>query len=145
MLGVQSTDAVQTWTKALETDGGGEGGGGATADAAAVVASGEKEDGGDGGGSGGKGELTATPSARRPRRKRGDTWGGSDANEYQQMACYLRYFLAKPHPHVGRKGPVCPFVPKSLKKNILYLTVVRESPTTPMTASEGWVACRISV
>lgn len=28
---------------------------------------------------------------------------------------YLRDFLARPHPDVGRKGPVCPFVPGALK------------------------------
>merc|ERR1711988_1344821 len=26
----------------------------------------------------------------------------------------------KPHPAVGRPGPVCPFVPMSLKRNIIY-------------------------
>jgi len=60
------------------------------------------------------------------RRERGDTWTGSlGSNEYQETMCYVREFLAKPHPDVGRRGPVCPFVPLSLKKNTLYLSVVR--------------------
>lgn len=45
--------------------------------------------------------------------------------EYQHMLCYVREFLAKPHPVVGRPGPVCPFVPKSLKLNVIKFSVVR--------------------
>jgi len=53
-----------------------------------------------------------------------------DAVEYQTSLCYFREFLAKPHPAVGRPGPVCPFVPMSLKRNIIYLSVVRTSALT---------------
>ena len=41
------------------------------------------------------------------------------------MLCYVREFLAKPHHSVGRGGPVCPFIPKTLKTNCLYLGVQR--------------------
>lgn len=41
------------------------------------------------------------------------------------MLCYVREFLAKPHPDVGRGGPVCPFIPKALKLDALYLRVCR--------------------
>merc|ERR1712178_345061 len=39
--------------------------------------------------------------------------------------CYFRSFLAKPHPSVGRQGPVCPFVPKALQMDSIKLSVVR--------------------
>lgn len=45
--------------------------------------------------------------------------------QYQSMLCYVREFLSKPHPVVGRGGPVCPFVPKSLKLNAVKFCVVR--------------------
>jgi len=41
------------------------------------------------------------------------------------MLCYVREFLAKTHPDVGRGGPVCPFIPKALKLDCLYLQVSR--------------------
>eukprot|EP00038_Savillea_parva_P007222 m.168699 g.168699 ORF g.168699 m.168699 type:complete len:798 (-) comp12991_c0_seq1:1957-4350(-) len=58
--------------------------------------------------------------------------GGIDPVDYQDMLCYVRYFLARPHPSVGRPGPVCPFVPMSLKRNSIYFAVVRDTHV-PMT------------
>eukprot|EP00518_Triparma_eleuthera_P018090 CAMPEP_0197545810 /NCGR_PEP_ID=MMETSP1320-20131121/701_1 /TAXON_ID=91990 /ORGANISM="Bolidomonas sp., Strain RCC2347" /LENGTH=606 /DNA_ID=CAMNT_0043105347 /DNA_START=13 /DNA_END=1833 /DNA_ORIENTATION=+ len=60
-------------------------------------------------------------------RSRSQTWVSdiSGSNEFQTILCYVREFLAKPHPAVGRGGPVCPFVPTSLKKNSIYMSVVR--------------------
>eukprot|EP00656_Telonema_subtile_P054988 TRINITY_DN8361_c0_g1_i7.p1 TRINITY_DN8361_c0_g1~~TRINITY_DN8361_c0_g1_i7.p1 ORF type:complete len:1024 (+),score=243.16 TRINITY_DN8361_c0_g1_i7:93-3164(+) len=43
---------------------------------------------------------------------------------FQKMACYFREFLARPSAHVGRPGPVCPFVPRALQQQSLYLAVV---------------------
>lgn len=40
----------------------------------------------------------------------------------QDTLCYVREFLAKPNPHLGRKGPTCPFVPKCLKQDSIYMT-----------------------
>ena len=38
--------------------------------------------------------------------------------------CYLREFLSKPHPLLGRPGPTCPFVPKALKLDSMRVGVV---------------------
>lgn len=38
---------------------------------------------------------------------------------------WLKNFLARPHPHLGRPGPVCPFVPKAMKLNCIRLRVIR--------------------
>jgi hypothetical protein len=38
---------------------------------------------------------------------------------------FVKNFLGKKHPDIGRKGPVCPFVPVSLRKDTLYLSVVK--------------------
>ncbi len=44
----------------------------------------------------------------------------------QATVCYVREFLAKANPHLGRKGPTCPFVPLSLRLNSIYLGVVSQ-------------------
>ena len=51
--------------------------------------------------------------------------------QFQTTLCYVREFLAKPHPLVGRKGPTCPFVPKSLQLNSIYLGMVRTPAHCP--------------
>ena len=64
-------------------------------------------------------------------RVRTQTWDSSlGLNEFQVMMCYIRNFLAKAHPSVGRKGPVCPFVPQSLRRNTLYMGIVRTGENT---------------
>ena len=37
---------------------------------------------------------------------------------------WMRQFLARPHPELGRSGPVCPFVPGALDQNTIWLTAV---------------------
>lgn len=38
---------------------------------------------------------------------------------------WVKNFLAKPHPDLGRGGPVCPFLPRTLKLNTLRLVAIR--------------------
>ncbi|PIG94239.1 DUF6875 domain-containing protein [Gloeocapsopsis sp. IPPAS B-1203] len=38
---------------------------------------------------------------------------------------WVKMFLAKPHPDLGRAGPVCPFLPRALQLNSIRLTVIR--------------------
>ncbi len=38
---------------------------------------------------------------------------------------WVKSFLARPHPKLGRPGAVCPFVPHSLKSNSIRLAVIR--------------------
>ncbi|MEH1870470.1 DUF6875 domain-containing protein [Nostoc sp.] len=37
---------------------------------------------------------------------------------------WVKIFLARPHPDLGRRGVVCPFVPSSLKSNNIWLAVI---------------------
>jgi hypothetical protein len=55
-----------------------------------------------------------------------------ELNQAQQDLPYLTEtmewvinFLAKPHPDLGRAGPVCPFLPRALQMNTIRLTVIR--------------------
>lgn len=42
------------------------------------------------------------------------------------MAAWVRGFLARPHPELGRKGSVCPFVPLSLVMDSIWMAEVTE-------------------
>lgn len=42
---------------------------------------------------------------------------------------WVRAFLAQPHPNLGRSGAVCPFVPRALSRDTIWLTVIRTAQT----------------
>eukprot|EP00812_Abedinium_dasypus_P014715 NODE_826_length_1350_cov_254.144402.p1 GENE.NODE_826_length_1350_cov_254.144402~~NODE_826_length_1350_cov_254.144402.p1 ORF type:complete len:290 (-),score=45.57 NODE_826_length_1350_cov_254.144402:465-1265(-) len=48
------------------------------------------------------------------------------------MLTYVRGFLGKADPALGRTGPVCPFAPKALKLDSIQFAVLRNVPSTPM-------------
>lgn len=110
-----------------------------------------------------EGDDAEVETLPRPRSQ-STTWGGEAMtserypgdieeylkrpNEYQTMLCYFREFLAKPHPAVGRPGPVCPFVPMSLKRDIIYLTMVHtqalQESATPAELRQALVRLLVS-
>lgn len=45
----------------------------------------------------------------------------SDREALHAVADWIKTFVAKPHKDLGRAGPVCPFVPGALERNILWL------------------------
>lgn len=56
----------------------------------------------------------------------------ADLNQLQPDLAYLsemtewvKNFLGKPHPDLGRSGPVCPFVPRALQRDTIRLAVIR--------------------
>jgi hypothetical protein len=55
-----------------------------------------------------------------------DGWCGARDRQAVLFYCavlgWLENFLCKPHPELGRGGPVCPFVRPSLDKDLLWLT-----------------------
>ncbi|MFD5824391.1 DUF6875 domain-containing protein [Lentzea sp. NPDC060358] len=54
-------------------------------------------------------------------------------NALYAVVGWAHQYLVKPHPDLGRKGPVCPFAQGSLDKGLLYLAV---HPGRPGTATE---------
>ena len=44
----------------------------------------------------------------------------------RRIASWIHEFLAQPHPDVGRRGPVCPFVPLSLEMDTIWMTEVSQ-------------------
>jgi hypothetical protein len=45
----------------------------------------------------------------------------SDREALQAVADWIKTFVVKPHPDLGRAGTVCPFVPGSLERKTLWL------------------------
>lgn len=49
----------------------------------------------------------------------------ADSKQLREITTWVKGFLAKPHPDLGRPGPVCPFIPRALKLNTISLAVIR--------------------
>jgi hypothetical protein len=45
----------------------------------------------------------------------------SDVDALRAIADWIRSYVIKPHQDLGRTGPVCPFVPRSLERRVLWL------------------------
>ncbi len=48
-----------------------------------------------------------------------------DRAALQAVADWIRSFVVRPHEDLGRAGPVCPFVPESLERQVLWLAPER--------------------
>ena len=49
----------------------------------------------------------------------------SDREALQAVADWITTFVVRPHKDLGRAGTVCPFVPGSLERNVLWLAPER--------------------
>ena len=38
---------------------------------------------------------------------------------------WMRTYLSRPHPRLGREGPVCPYVPLALEQHAVWMTTIR--------------------
>jgi len=45
----------------------------------------------------------------------------SDVDALRTVADWIKNFVVRPHEELGRAGPVCPFVPRSLERRTLWL------------------------
>jgi len=55
---------------------------------------------------------------------------GEDLPIMAKTLAWIRDFLAKPHPDLGRPGPVCPFIPNAINLNTVWMKVIRtQNPT----------------
>ena len=71
-------------------------------------------------------ESESKDTESKTTRVRSQTWDSSlGPNEYQTILCYVKNFLAKAHPAVGRSGPVCPFVCSVLE--VMYTQELKNS------------------
>jgi hypothetical protein len=68
------------------------------------------------------------PAPAHPRLRRLSEVERDDAPDSAMrcIATWVREFLARPHPDVGRRGAVCPFVPLSLEMDSIWMAEVPE-------------------
>ncbi len=66
------------------------------------------------------------------RKKTGHLYQLHELNQIKhRVSCvakitdWIDNFLAKPHPDLGRSGPVCPFVPRAIQLDTLWVGVIR--------------------
>lgn len=55
---------------------------------------------------------------------------------------WVRRFLARPHPDLGRAGPVCPFTPMALELDTIWMIEIAESAPDPVRMQETIEQCR---
>jgi hypothetical protein len=63
-------------------------------------------------------------------------------NALGETIAWVRRFLAKPNPDLGRAGPVCPFTPMALELDTIWMTEVRESTPDPSAIQDVIEQCR---
>jgi len=81
---------------------------------------------------------TIVPGASR-------TVNNAALHQMRLATSYLREFLSKPHPLLGRAGPTCPFVPKALKLGSMRIGVVPTSASPSAQDMETLVRGFISI
>jgi hypothetical protein len=55
---------------------------------------------------------------------------------------WVRKFLARPHPDLGRAGPVCPFTPMALELDTIWMAEVEDSTPDPQRIQDVIEECR---
>lgn len=55
---------------------------------------------------------------------------------------WVRSFLARPHPDVGRAGPVCPFTPMALELDTIWLIEIPDAEPDPQRIHDVIEQCR---
>jgi hypothetical protein len=56
--------------------------------------------------------------------------GDTDQPDVATILDWASEYLARPHPELGRAGPVCPYVRRSLNRRRFYVNIVQGTPTT---------------
>lgn len=54
----------------------------------------------------------------------------NNRKEVEQVVTWVHKYLCKPHPELGRPGPVCPFVPAALEKKLMYMNIYPDTYVT---------------
>lgn len=58
------------------------------------------------------------------------------------IVSWVRRFLARPHPEVGRAGPVCPFTPMALELDTIWMTEIADADPDPQRIQDVVEQCR---
>jgi len=76
-------------------------------------------------------------------RRASEVDAGCDAESpLGATVAWVRRFLARPHPDLGRAGPVCPFTPMALELDTIWMIEVAESAPDLLKMQETIEQCR---
>lgn len=76
-------------------------------------------------------------------RRASEVDAGNDAESpLGSTVDWVRRFLARPHPDLGRAGPVCPFTPMALELDTMWLIEVTESTPDMLRMQDVIEQCR---
>ncbi|MEQ1513135.1 MAG: DUF6875 domain-containing protein [Lysobacteraceae bacterium] len=76
-------------------------------------------------------------------RRASEVDAGNDAQSpLGATVAWARRFLARPHPDLGRAGPVCPFTPMALELDTIWLIEIDESAPDPARMQDTIEQCR---
>ncbi len=64
------------------------------------------------------------------------------ASPLSETIGWVRKFLARPHPELGRSGPVCPFTPMALELDTMWMTEIKDSAPDPQRIYDVIEQCR---
>ncbi|NUT98793.1 MAG: EF-hand domain-containing protein [Saccharothrix sp.] len=70
--------------------------------------------------------MGATPSAAEEQARSVDIDGDGDGEVVDVVAGWVRDYLCRSHPRLGRPGPVCPYVPAAVAAGTLWTAVVTD-------------------
>ena len=93
------------------------------------------------GGMGSSVDGDAKQTLRLRRVSEVDTESKADSPLGSTIA-WVRSFLARPHPDLGRAGPVCPFTPMALELDTIWMIEVAESTPDPQRIEDVIEQCR---
>ncbi len=83
----------------------------------------------------------AEPTLSLRRASEIDAENNQDAS-LEATVAWVRKFLARPHPDLGRAGPVCPFTPMALELDTIWMVEVKESTPDPLAIEAVMQKCR---
>lgn len=63
-------------------------------------------------------------------------------DELRGVVAWARNYLCRPHPDLGRRGPVCPYAQASLDRGMFFLAVQRGEPASPEELDETLLVYR---
>ena len=76
-------------------------------------------------------------------RRASEVDAGNDAESpLGATIAWARKFLARPHPDLGRAGPVCPFTPMALELDTIWMIEIADSTPDPQWMQETIEQCR---
>lgn len=86
--------------------------------------------------------VAAPPKTDFALRRASEVVAENADSALASIVAWVRGFLARPHPDVGRAGPVCPFTPMALELDTIWMTEIASSEPDPKRIEDVIEQCR---